>query len=123
MGVVLQKRRLIPSLLLSATIGLGVPVIAATAAHATNQVQCGTRTDYLKITHFNGISNCFAYAGLTVIPPQLRQQIKSISSGNNAITVTYYSTTWGNSSFYLSKWSSWYNSDPTGMFVMSITVH
>ena len=100
-----------------------MPVITATAAHATNQVQCGTRTDYLKITHFNGISNCFAYAGLTVIPPQLRQQVKSISSGNNAITVTYYSTTRGNSSFYLPKWSAWYNSDPTGMFVMSITVH
>lgn len=123
MGEILRKGRLIPSILLAATLGLGVPVIAATAAQATNMVNCGTRTDFLKVTQFNGISQCFAYAGQVIIPTQQRQNISSISSGNNAITVTYYAGGCCDSSFYLGKWSSWYNPNPTAIYVKWIDVH
>ncbi|WP_136017874.1 beta/gamma crystallin domain-containing protein [Arthrobacter silvisoli] len=123
LGDTLKVGRLVSSALVSIVLGLGVPLVAATAANATTMVQCGTRTDYLKITQFNGQSDCFAYAGLTIIPPQLRQSIARISSGNNAITVTYYSGGFSDGSFYLGKWSSWSNPNPTGIWIKSITIH
>ena len=118
-----MKNRRLQSVILAALVGLGIPVLTATAAQATNMVDCGTRTDFVKVTQFNGISQCFTNAGDIIIPTQQRQNIASISSGNNSISVTYYAGGCCDSSFYLGPWSSWYNPNPAGIYVKWITVH
>ncbi|MEZ3182087.1 hypothetical protein KYY02_26490 [Streptomyces pimonensis] len=80
----------------AATMTLLLP---ASPAAAINQIDCGDRTDFVKVWYNGGASTkCFANAG--TVTPGL-PDVERITSGNNSIHVWL-----GNEIRAMDKWSS-----------------
>ncbi len=116
----MRTKRLISSAFLGITLAVGVPLAFPAAANATNQVPCN-QSDFLKVTLYNGVTNCFANAGATVVPIDYRQNVRQIYAGNN-VTVVQWSNGTSDAWFTIQRWGVWYNNNPTGIFIKVITI-
>ncbi|AJT41877.1 beta/gamma crystallin domain-containing protein [Psychromicrobium lacuslunae] len=97
--------KLSTSVITALILGTSAALVAAPAANAANLVDCGSRTDFVKLFHDNGDTACFANSGTVIIPVNFRTTIYKITTGNNSITLSYsdgvkdFSQTYG-------KWST-----------------
>ncbi|WP_328672305.1 beta/gamma crystallin domain-containing protein [Streptomyces sp. NBC_00328] len=91
-------KRSISRITLVAAAGAMMALLPALPASATNQTDCGDRTDFVKVWYNGNQTACFANAG--VIAPQL-PNVSRIRSGDNNIEIML-----GDSVRAMPKWSS-----------------
>ncbi|MFD3731717.1 beta/gamma crystallin domain-containing protein [Streptomyces sp. NPDC058632] len=93
-----MKRFISRIALTAVAAGVMTALVPVSTASATNQTNCGDRTDFVKVWYNGNQTACFANAG--VMAPQL-PNVSRITSGNNNIEMIL-----GGEVRTLPKWSS-----------------
>ena len=114
-------KRIIATGILTFSLATGAALAGAGSAFAIDSVSCGSRTDFLTLIASDGVKTCYANSG-TIYPSGISwPRFNKISSGNNVVTVKYY-TSAGLTTIGLNKWES--VTFPQGGYLVGVvTIH